>query len=52
MEYFDLSNAQKMILFSSILNPNNSAFHLNFKKKYQVSELPYLKKAINIICSS
>ena len=52
MDYFDLSNAQKMILFSSILNPNNSAFYLNFKKKYSVSELENLKKAVNAICSS
>lgn len=46
---FDLSNAQKMILFSNINNPNNESFYLNFRKDYSIGDLDYLKKGINVI---
>ena len=48
--YFDLSDAQKMIIFSDVNNPNNDAFYLNFRKDYSIRDLEYLKKAINDIC--
>ncbi|MDO5849574.1 MAG: amino acid adenylation domain-containing protein [Methanobacteriaceae archaeon] len=46
---FDLSNAQKMILFSNIDNPSNDSFYINFRMDYDIEDLESLKYAINVI---
>ena len=52
MKLFDLSNAQKMLLFSNIENPNNTSFNLNFKREYNIDDIDYLKKAVNFIANN
>ena len=49
MGYFDLSSAQKMLLFSEINNPNNDSFYLKFRKDYDLEDFEYVKSAIGEI---
>ena len=49
MDYFDLSSAQKMLLFSEINNPNNDSFYLKFRKDYDLDDFEYVKAAIEEI---
>ena len=49
MNFFKLSSAQKMLLFSEINNPHNDSFYLKFRKDYDLEDLEYVKKAIKII---
>ena len=49
MGYFDLSSAQKMLLFSEINNPNNDSFYLKFRKDYDLDDFEYVKSAIEEI---
>lgn len=46
---FELSNAQKMIVFSEVDKPNNDVFYLNFRKDYNLKDLEYIKEAIGLI---
>ena len=46
---FELSSAQKMIVFSEVDKPNNDVFYLNFRKDYNLNNLEYLKESINLI---
>ena len=49
MGYFDLSSAQKMLLFSEINNPNNDSFYLKFRKDYDLDDFEHVKSAIEEI---
>ena len=49
MNLFNLSSAQKMLLFSEINNPNNDTFYLKFRKDYDLSDFKYVHRAIEII---
>ena len=49
MGYFDLSSAQKMLLFSEINNPNNDSFYLKFRKDYDLEDFEHVKSAIEEI---
>ena len=49
MEYFDLSNSQKMLMFSEINNPKNDSFYLKFRKNYSLDDFDYIKNSIELI---
>ena len=50
MNLFNLSSAQRMILFSEVNNPNNDSFYLNIRKDYDLKDFDYVKSAITAIC--
>ena len=52
MELFNLSSAQKMLLFSELNNPNNDSFYLKFRKDYDLMDFEYVKSAIAAICQN
>lgn len=43
MNFFKLSSAQKMLLFSEINNPHNDSFYLKFRKDYEKEDFSLLK---------
>ena len=49
MDLFNLSSAQKMLLFSEINNPNNDSFYLKFRKDYDLDDFKIVKSAIEFI---
>ena len=49
MNLFNLSSAQKMLLFSEINNPNNDSFYLKFRKDYDLQDFEYIHAAIETI---
>jgi len=49
MDLFNLSSAQKMLLFSEINNPNNDSFYLKFRKDYDLEDYKIVKSAIEFI---
>ncbi|WP_407422537.1 amino acid adenylation domain-containing protein [Methanobrevibacter sp.] len=49
MNLFNLSSAQKMLLFSEINNPNNDSFYLKFRKDYDLKDFEYVNAAIESI---
>ena len=49
MDLFNLSSAQKMLLFSEIENPQNDSFYLAFRKDYDLDEFENVKSAIECI---
>ena len=49
MDLFNLSSAQKMLLFSEINNPQNDSFYLKFRKDYDLGDYEYVKSAIELI---
>ena len=52
MELFNLSSAQKMLLFSELDAPNNDSFYLKFRKDYDLMDFDYVKSAISNICQN
>ena len=50
MNLFNLSSAQKMILFSEVNNPDNDSFYLNIRKDYDLKDFEYVKSSITSIC--
>ncbi|WP_149730808.1 hypothetical protein [Methanobrevibacter millerae] len=52
MNLFNLSSAQKMLLFSEINDPLNDSFYLNFRKDYALEDFEYVKSAIETISKS
>ena len=50
MNLFNLSSAQRMILFSEVNNPDNDSFYLNIRKDYDLKDFDYVKSAITTIC--
>lgn len=51
MNLFNLSSAQKMLLFSKINNPDDDSYYLGFRKDYCLDDFEYIKKSIEIISS-
>ena len=49
MDLFNLSSAQKMLLFSEIENPHNDSFYLAFRKDYDADDFENVKLAIESI---
>ncbi len=49
MVLFNLSSAQKMLLFSELNNPHNDSFYLKFRKNYDFDDFKHVKKAIEVI---
>ena len=49
MKLFNLSSAQKMLLFSEINNPQNDSFYLKFRKDYDLEDFENVKLAIESI---
>ncbi|WP_296890755.1 condensation domain-containing protein [uncultured Methanobrevibacter sp.] len=49
MDLFNLSSAQKMLLFSEIENPQNDSFYLAFRKDYDLDDFENVKSAIECI---
>ena len=49
MDLFNLSSAQKMLLFSEINNPHNDSFYLKFRKNYDLEDFDIVKSAIECI---
>ena len=49
MDLFNLSSAQKMLLFSEIENPHNDSFYLAFRKNYDLDDFENVKSAIECI---
>ena len=49
MQLFELSSAQKMLLFSEINNPQDDSFYLKFRKEFNLSDFEYVKEAIEFI---
>ena len=49
MDLFNLSSAQKMLLFSEIENPHNDSFYLAFRKDYDADDFENVKSAIECI---
>ena len=49
MSLFNLSSAQKMLLFSELNNPNNDSFYLKFRKNYDLKDFEYVTSAITTI---
>ena len=49
MDLFNLSSAQKMLLFSEINNPHNDSFYLKFRKNYDLEDFDAVKSAIECI---
>ena len=49
MDLFNLSSAQKMLLFSEIENPQNDSFYLAFRKDYDLDDFENEKSAIECI---
>ena len=49
MDYFNLSSAQKMLLFSEIENPHNDSFYLPFRKNYKSDDYENIKAAVKAI---
>jgi len=47
---YNLSSAQKMLLFSELNNPNNDSFYLKFRKDYDLDDFEYVNSAIETIC--
>ncbi|MGX8693859.1 MAG: amino acid adenylation domain-containing protein [Methanobrevibacter sp.] len=52
MNLFNLSSAQKMLLFSELNNPQNDSFYLKFRKDYDLNDFEYVKSAITYICQN
>ena len=52
MNLFNLSSAQKMLLFSELDNPQNDSFYLKFRKNYDLNDFEYVKSAITNICQN
>ena len=50
MDLFNLSSAQKMLLFSEINSPHNDSFYLKFRKDYDLGDFEYVKSAIDAVC--
>lgn len=49
MNLFNLSSAQRMILFSEVNNPDNDSFYLNIRKDYDLKGFGFLKKLKKIL---
>ena len=50
MDLFNLSSAQKMLLFSEMNNPHNDSFYLAFRKNYNLDDFENVKLAVECIC--